>query len=423
MPGVDYHRVILQALCTQSMGELAKAAHEVLGMPVVVTDAAFIVRAKYPDEPLDDEQWDANVLNRQIEPRFVRTFTDDDHFTHHDEAGKAILIDWGHYANAPRLTSVVKVGDASHGYFAALATGVDVQPWHYEAADAIGSAFAVLMGAGSSARFARSGLASPALYALLDGPARSKANLKLLPPEFFEQNRPPYMLFCARTRNPHNAPLEMYLGNELAQYFEHATQTVYEGDLYLLASAVEPDARGSVRGKLFAEELCRQNLQCGASRPFTSLEDIRVRAWEASSALDEGALLGHRGPMFHYEDYLVDVACRTLADALPERALEHEGLASLRRHDEANGTSYLETLETFYALRFDKKATCEKLRIHRNTLQYRLDRIEDMLGGDAEGLGVLCALYFALEDYRARVVEAGRPRRRGKRAGAEGGAR
>ena len=72
-----HYQKVFEALCTRKLNELARAAYEIMRMPVVVTDAAFIVRAKYPDKPLDDEQWDANVVNRQIEPRFVKTFTDD----------------------------------------------------------------------------------------------------------------------------------------------------------------------------------------------------------------------------------------------------------------------------------------------------------------------------------------------------------
>ena len=400
----DYYQILFGALCKRDMNELAKAACEILHMPIVVTDTAFIVRAKYPDTILDDEQWDANTMNRQIEPRFVKTFIDDDHFAHHEQAGRTILADWGHYAEAPRLTSIVRSGDIALGYFSALATGVEIEPWHYDAADAITDAFAMLMEAGVTAQLAMSGLTSPALYSLLDGTMEANVALNLLPPEFFGQNKSPYILLCIRTRNPYNSPLEMYLGNMLVRHFEHAIQTVYDGDLYILASEISADARNSVRAQVFVDELDKQDLYCGASRIFGDLDEVRSRAWEASSALGVGMALALEGPLFHYEDLIIEAVCHTLWEHVPEGALEEEGIATLRRHDEENGTAYLETFQAFFDAEFDKKRTSEKLHIHRNTLQYRLDRIKQMLGKDIDG--TLYALSFAMGDYKRRLREA-----------------
>ena len=404
-----YQRVF-EALCTRSMVELARASYEILHMPVVVTDAAFIVRVKYPDTPQNDEQWDANVTNRQIEPRFVKTFTDDDHFAQHDKAQRAILTDWGHYATAPRLTQILKANGNSIGYFAALATGVDVQPWHYEACGIISEAFAMMMEADAGAQLARAGMSSPALYALLDGSIDASTRPELLPQGFVEEHAAPYILFCAKPRNPYNAPLEAYLGNALALYFEHSIRTVFDGCLYLLACEVSSGARGSVRGNLLIDELGRQALDCGVSRIFDDLGEIKLRSWEATSALSVGALLNPGDYLHHYEDYIADIALRTLVANVPDGALEHPALAVIKRHDVQNHTEYFKTLQVYFESQFDKKRTCERLHVHRNTLQYRLDRIaeiQDLISIDDSYL----PLYFAVEDY-ARRVEAAEARQR-----------
>lgn len=406
MEGPYCYKTIFEALCKRDMGELARAAFDILGMPVVVTDAAFIVRAKYPTAPVADEQWDANVMNRQIEQRFVRTFTDDDHFEHHDLAGHAILTDWGHYATAPRLTAVMRVGTNTVGYFAALATGVEVQEWHYEVADAIADAFAILMEADAGMRLARAHLASPVLYALLDESEGGALALAALPEDFLRENKPPYALLCARPRNPHNAPLETYLGSALTRFFKHSTQTIYDGRLYLLASQMSPGADTGSQQRALAEELARHNLDCGASRVFDDLDEIRLRGWEALSALNVGILV-NPGEFLHcYEHHIADVALDCLLSELPADALEHPALVAIKRYDEQNRTEYLKTLRTYFACRFDKKLTSQRLNIHRNTLQYRLDKLQEIeqLNLDDPWL----PLYFALEDYQRRIAKAKR---------------
>ena len=68
----------------------------------------------------------------------------------------------------------------------------------------------------------------------------------------------------------------------------------------------------------------------------------------------------------------------------------------LRQSDRERSTSYLETLEAY--LRHSQKPTptCEELHIHRNTLDYRLKRIEALTGLDWGDGDLMFRLYFAL---------------------------
>lgn len=410
MVGSSYYQVLFEALRTRSMSAVARAAYDVLHMPIVVTDLVYIVRAKYPDVPLNDEQWDANKMNRQIEPRFVKVFTDDDHFSRHEQAGKAILIDWGFFADTPRLTAVLRTHSGQLlGYLSALATGVKIQDWHYEATDVIGEAFSMLMEADAGMRIANGGASSAALFGLLNGEMDERITAESLPVDFVEANKPPYLLFCARPRNPHFVPLEAYLGNVLAKYFECAVQADYNGNLFILASSVSKDARGSVRGNMLVKELDRQGLACGVCRMFDDLREVRLRRWEAQQALEINQKLQLSEALTHYEDYIAEIAFDALMSLLPANALEHPALANLKRHDAENNTEYLKTLEAYYRCDFDKKATSEVLHIHRNTLQYRLAKIKEMLAiGKEEPYYLL--MYFGMENYRRKLQEAGRGR-------------
>ena len=411
----DYYRVLFEALRTRDLQSVAKAVYELLHMPIVVTDVAYIVRAKYPDEPLDDEQWDANTMNRQIEPRFVKTFTDDDHFARHEQAGKTILIDWGHYASAPRLTVVLRSQTGGIlGYCSALARDVEVPDWQFEAFDIVGEALSMLMEVDAGSKIAQGDLSSPILYALLNGPLDERIAANALPSSFVESNAAPYLLFCVRPRNPHNIALETYFGVVLANYFEHAIQTVYDGCLYFLVSSVAEDARGSARSEMLTKELERQGLVCGVSQHFNDLREIRIRGWEAHRALEINVKLQMEEPITNYIDHIDEIAFDTLHDVLPEDALAHPLVKELRRHDAKYNTNYLKTLEVYYRCEFDKKLASEILHIHRNTLQYRLNRVKELLRlGDEKPYHLL--LYFGMEGYLERLREvaekSGEPQR------------
>ena len=53
-------------------------------------------------------------------------------------------------------------------------------------------------------------------------------------------------------------------------------------------------------------------------------------------------------------------------------------------YDQTNGAFLMETLLTYYMSGFNVGKTAEALYIHRNSLQYRLKKIEEILEVDLE---------------------------------------
>ncbi|MBQ4236849.1 MAG: helix-turn-helix domain-containing protein, partial [Treponema sp.] len=74
-----------------------------------------------------------------------------------------------------------------------------------------------------------------------------------------------------------------------------------------------------------------------------------------------------------------------------------EKLSPLEAHDHANGTDLVETCWVYYLNGFSVSATADDLLIHRNSMQYRLNKIEELLGfsldDSIEFLDVLNCIY------------------------------
>ncbi|KAA0108244.1 PucR family transcriptional regulator [Mycolicibacterium sp. P9-22] len=88
---------------------------------------------------------------------------------------------------------------------------------------------------------------------------------------------------------------------------------------------------------------------------------------------------------------------RTIADAqFAARAV----LGELMDHDEANQSHLVETLETFLTSDRSWSATAEKLMIHRQTLAYRLKRIEGLSGRSTKSSADIASFWMALTALR-----------------------
>lgn len=72
----------------------------------------------------------------------------------------------------------------------------------------------------------------------------------------------------------------------------------------------------------------------------------------------------------------------------------------LQQSDQERGTSYLETLSAYLLHSQKPLPTCEELHIHRNTLDYRLKRIEMLTNLDWGDGDLMFRLYFSLCSMR-----------------------
>lgn len=90
------------------------------------------------------------------------------------------------------------------------------------------------------------------------------------------------------------------------------------------------------------------------------------------------------------------------AENLPElHALYEETLGTLIAYDRANNADLISTLAAFFAANGSPKEAAERLKVHRNTVLYRLDRIRDITEYDLEDADLRLRLHLALCIHQA----------------------
>lgn len=413
MVDASLYQTLFDALRTRSADELAHAAYTLLRMPIVVTDTAFVVIAKCPDKPLGDEQWDANRIGRQIEPRFLETFREDDHFAKYPQTSRPILIDWGHYERTPRLTALIRSEDTVVGFACALTTGCDVDPWHYEAMEIIAEAFSILTETEFGTRSRHLDFTTAYLYRLLSNTAVD--DLDSIHALFVQQLPGPYRLLAARPRTPYDAPPEAAAKRAIERCFDSAAQVAYQNTLYVLVSDQPSKTRTSIEASLEAP-----GVVWGVSRAFNDISKFAGARWQIDSALRVGAATDPERCVHFFDDIAEDAVLDEITSRVPLSCAEPPALTALRAHDAENGTEYFATLESYLLNRRDRKATAQALHIHRNTLAYRLDRIDKMAGGEATS--TYAAVYFALVRHAQTMGSCHRAQAK-KNSSAEGGTR
>lgn len=115
----------------------------------------------------------------------------------------------------------------------------------------------------------------------------------------------------------------------------------------------------------------------GVSYPFQDVFQLRQSLSQAGIALFYGRRNGRRKN--RCEDYAVLYAIHVLKEHL-ETDISHPAIHKIREYDAANGTEYEKTLMVYLQNERNQTRSAELLHIHKNTLLYRIDRLENVFG-------------------------------------------
>ena len=124
-----------------------------------------------------------------------------------------------------------------------------------------------------------------------------------------------------------------------------------------------------------------------------SVEGLRHSYSEAQAALRVGQRLAKRSPILWYDEVALYVLLdRFCAQSEVQRWFE-QTLGALREYDDNNNTELVRTLEAYFDANQSVQQAARQLFIHPKTLQYRLRRIEEILGSDPFSGDRHCLLY------------------------------
>jgi PucR family transcriptional regulator, purine catabolism regulatory protein len=138
---------------------------------------------------------------------------------------------------------------------------------------------------------------------------------------------------------------------------------------------------------------------CGVGRPALGATDLRKSLAEAEhgSRLSYEMQLADR-PTFFGKSSLFGLL-RTVDNPEVLRQFCQAWLCDLIAYDAQQRTDLLDTLRSYFANNGNTALTAEDLRIHRNTLSYRLGRIAEITRLDLEDADVRLNLHLAIKGH------------------------
>lgn len=181
-------------------------------------------------------------------------------------------------------------------------------------------------------------------------------------------------------------PLAAALRQPILQRDPHAAVVRFSDEVVALTEAFPADAGGRDAAKQFCDHLMdaaahttRASVSAGLSRPVTELTAIPVAYEQATMALRIGRQVHGRGASAHFDDLGVYRVLSLIDDTDELRAFAAEILGSLM-DDSDTAADLRQTLQVLLETNVNVAEAARRLHYHYNTLRYRIEKLEGIVG-------------------------------------------
>ena len=133
----------------------------------------------------------------------------------------------------------------------------------------------------------------------------------------------------------------------------------------------------------------------GVSNLFHKPSKLYVYYQQALQAMSFSRRLSNTGGVFFFSDYAFYIMLDRMEDKPLLEQCRHPVLASLEAYDAGKNTELYETLKIYTKTGFSKNHTAELMFMHRNTVNYRIQQIENLFSVDFSDPSLLFKLQYS----------------------------
>ncbi len=253
------------------------------------------------------------------------------------------------------------------------------------------------------------------LQSLLDGSisnmdeAISRASLATIP---FQQD---YQIYVLSFEDHFNTPLAK-LSADINENLLFSYIVVYHRRIVILHNRKEKTASSATVRATLEKHMQRYPCIIGISNPFSNLWEVRNGYEQAGCAIEYGAHIisasasSQNNPVqfFHFEDCLLTLLVTKSCNSSPnlfKNSSIFQHIQLILDYDNEHGSQLFRTLSVF--LNTGKKATetSQILHMHRNTVLYHIEKIEQILSVSLNDPETIAKLYLGVKTRESGMTQ------------------
>lgn len=370
---------IMEALQQGSVQAMHRVANEIFNNAVAIMDTSFRVLAisKNP-EVREDMLYSATNNEQYVSLETIALFREHDWINHvHRSPNQTILVNWGWFKDHPHMTTgIFHKGQVLGHITVHLPNGI-IETWQDEALQTIANVLGIIMYKENVSKEHIAEEKEIIARELFAGTMEENKIHTFLEKGIIKKAKS-YVVLCT---NYIPSPNMHYIFPKECLYFIKQGYT-----LVLLQN-------DSTANESLFKHINNTGYQYGLSAPFINLNYTYRASIQAKEVLNFGILSNTQKNHWEFLDYAVDLILEKIKNM---KNYIHPAIYMLKEYDQENNTSYLATLDCYLNNALDSSSVTKKLHIHRNSLYYRLVKIQEITQIDLHDTHTIIHLYISL---------------------------
>ncbi|MEL7654452.1 MAG: helix-turn-helix domain-containing protein [Bacillota bacterium] len=359
--------------------EVIETGYEILNNPIMLMDTSYKVLSYKTDTTVNDEVWNDLVTRGYSSYKYVTKFKYERIIEKILRNDDPIILDTGVAEKIRRILGKIQVNDKCMGYLAILEYKQSFQSQDLKIAKLICEVISSIMKEDKWQKNAIGLMWENLIQDLLEGRVieASELNDRLQSSEWVPGKN---MCMVSVDMSRFNDPSFIdYFRLQIHKLVPQCRSIYYNNAVSIIIEFGDA-ATYEIHISSIISFLKENGLHAGCSESFSDLFDIGRYYNQSRKALFFGELMDPKKWMAKYKNYVLNDFVYDASRNLDIKSFCHEGVLKLHEYDKSNSTEYYRTLYEY--LKNDKNviATSEALFIHRNTVNYRLEKIKELLG-------------------------------------------
>jgi purine catabolism regulator len=405
--GMELYRNLSEmSLEERGLQAMANMMGTVTGKIVVVQDKRLDIRAMAipSDSDIDEEALRDTLRQRDNLPGILRN---------RKAAAKARQSYWQQLLpieNVGRLVAPIISGDRARGYVSVVGHAGELDLLDSLTAEHGAAACALEMAKAKAVSEAEKNLRGDFLEGLLAG-TLPKAEIERLEGRLDHDTTQLHAILSFAWDDEEALSLrrlETSINWLLSSHSRPALVHVYAGDHVVVFQALRDEE--DMKSVHELDRRLREHVQAeydgarlmsGVSGPARTLADWPSMHQEALQAMQLGQRL-HFNHLVEFNSLGIYQLLSHIEHLAPVQTFTQQIIGPLAEYDRGHRGNLVETIDAYFHHHANVSQTAESLFIHRNTLLYRLERIQELTGQDINQSDMRLALHLALKFWQLR---------------------
>lgn len=390
---------LLDALAGEgSLQRLVVLGYEMLGNSVLVIDMslktiAFFNNSKVNDDPV----WNEYVTSGYASLSMVDYYTSNK-FIQLINQSESPFFWTDPYSKYPRIMSKVVIGGKQIALLSIIAHEKPLQDSDLELTALLSKAMSIELQKNKFIHYSRGLMHENFIEELLTGKIKDKKiineRIKVLNINFRKNL---YTLTLDISHFDNTKTSLTYLRNEIERMIPNSKAVVHDDRIVLITSYDDDKQFYKSEISKVTMFLKTYHLYAGMSRCFHDLEEAQEHYHQSLDALRLGMLLNKEDNFYPYEEYALYHFAESCSGVENLKRNCHPSLLKLIAYDRENNTDYTRSLYLFIVHSKNITESAKASNIHRNTMFYRLEKIEAIMDIDINNSNTVLHLHLSFK--------------------------